>query len=92
MRKRKGEVHLIGLGLRYAQHAPKKRHWAPLRPRPIRAIHEVPGGLFKRYNGHFSAGVNTRTPVVLLITVSAPSLSIRICLAVESYPYLKRYR
>src|SRR5258708_35630993 len=38
----------------------KRRRWAPLRPRPRRPIHEVQGwGIFDRYNGEFSTGIDT---------------------------------
>ncbi|HKN26238.1 MAG TPA: tetratricopeptide repeat protein, partial [Candidatus Acidoferrum sp.] len=40
----------------------KKRRWAPLRPRPRRPIHELQGwGIFDRYNGEFSTGIDIVT-------------------------------
>jgi hypothetical protein len=38
----------------------ERQRWASLRPRPRKPNHEVQGwGIFNRYNGEFSAGVDS---------------------------------
>src|SRR3989442_13220930 len=68
----------------------KRRRWAPLRPRPRRPIHEVQGwGIFDRYNGEFSTGIDSFRSSCLVDRVPAP---IRRENFVSGGPFRKRPR
>ena len=57
----------------------KRRRWAPLRPRPGRPIHEVQGwGIFNRYKGEFSTGIDKSTGSSSQARLLAPGERVRL--------------